>query len=73
MVARVDIDKPGAYGPISVMTFFFAVLTFWRFSPGIQVIFGQTEKTSEQSVQLDKTHILLSHLLILYKYNLSSG
>ena len=31
------------------------------------------EKTSEQIIQLDKTNILLSHLLILDKYILSSG
>ena len=36
-------------------------------------MFDQTGKTSEQRVQLDKTDILLSRLLILDIYNLSSG
>ena len=58
-------------GPVSVMTF--GLLDFWRFSHETQVIFGQIKRPSDQSVQLDKTNILLSHLLILYKYNLSSG
>ena len=70
--------KPGAEGPVSVMTFWtFCILDLLKFfSRNSSYIFGQssrqTEKPSEQSVQLDKTNILLSHLLILDKYNLSS-
>ena len=58
-------------GPVSVMNF--GLLDFWRFSPGTQVRFGQIEKPTHQSVQLNKTNILLCRFFILDKYNLSSG
>ncbi len=35
--------------------------------------FTRRKKTSDQSVQLDKTNILLNSVFILDKYNLSSG
>ena len=67
----LDRTKLSIEGPVSIMTF--GLLDFWRFSHGTQLIFGQIEQPSEQSVHLDKTNILLSHLFILDKYNLSSG
>ena len=69
------VPKLGAEGPVSVMTFGLCGfgLFFWRFSPGTQVMFGHIGKSTEQNAQLDKRNILLSHLLISDKYNLSSG
>ena len=52
---------------------FFCISEFVFAFQKTQVIFVQIKITSMQNVQLDKTNILLSCLLILDKYNLSSG